>query len=362
MKSSIFLIGCLAAAVTIGFSSCSSDEPDEIPTNEYLVPNGAYLLNQGNYSNKIEGALNVLDFDSSTMAQGVFKAANQRSLGSTPQCGIAYGAYIYIGVYESNTIEIIDRNTYKSVKQISLEGSKQGQMPRSMAAHEGKVYVSMYDGYLARLDTATKVIDASVKVGPNPEIIAIHGNNIYVPNSDGMNWAVGYGTTASIVSIETFKVVSTIEVPLNPYKFVSLGSSLYLLSRGDYGAVSAAVYKIESNNSATLVAPATMVAGNPTSNSLYLVNAPWGGTVSYSLYNAATGTSSTLDIKNVDYPSGIGVDPVSGTLLISSYPLENGKASYTLPGYVCRFNSAGNYIDRFNIGVGEPCMFFTGNI
>lgn len=361
MKKSFLLTGCLLAAVTLGFSSCSSDDPDDVTANEYLIKNGAYLLNQGNYSNKIEGALNVLDLDNSTMAQGVFKAANKRSLGSTPQCGVVYGGHIYIGVYESNTIEIIDRNTYKSVKQISLDGSAQGQMPRSMAAHGGKVYISMFDGYLARLDTASKTIDASVKVGPNPEIIAVHGNHIYVPNSDGMNWAVGYGTTASIVSIAPFRVVSTIDVPLNPYKFVSLGSSLYLLSRGDYGAVAAAVYKIGNNNTATLVAPATMVAGSSSTNSLYLVNAPWGGIISYSHYDCASGKISALDIKNVDYPSGIGVDPESGTVLISSYPLENGSASYSLPGYVCRFNSSGSFIDRFNIGVGEPNMFFTGN-
>ncbi len=361
MKKSFLFFGCLAATVALGLSSCSSDDPDETPSNEYLIKNGAYLLNQGNYRNKIEGALNVLDLDNSTMAQSVFKSVNQRSLGSTPQCGVVYGGYIYVGVYESNTIEVIDRNTYRSVKQISLDGSAQGQMPRSMAAHGGKVYISMFDGYLARLDTASKTIDASVKVGPNPEIIAVHGNNIYVPNSDGMNWAVGYGTTASIVSIEPFKVTSTIEVPLNPYKFVSLGSSLYLLSRGDYGAVAAGVYKIGSNNSATHIAEATMVAGYPSGNSLYLVNAPWGGKVSYSLYNGATGATSALNISNVDYPSGIGVDPNTGSILISSYPLENGSPSYSLPGYVCRFSQSGSFIDRFDIGVGEPYMFFSVN-
>ena len=240
---------CVATLMAQALTSCSSD--DEPVVDEPLIPavtSGAFLLNQGNYSNKIEGSLNLLDFTTSTMTQNVFTTVNGRSLGSTPQCGVIYGSKMYIGMYESNTIEILDLRTCESLKQIRLENSTNGQQPRSMATDGGKVYISMYDGYVARLDTASMEIDASVKVGPNPEIITIYSGRIYVPNSDGMNWQNGYGTTASIVTLNPFKVESTFEVPLNPYKFFVRGSNLYLLSRGNYGDQQAAVYRIDGED------------------------------------------------------------------------------------------------------------------
>lgn len=347
---------CVATLMAQALTSCSSD--DEPVVDEPLIPavtSGAFLLNQGNYSNKIEGSLNLLDFTTSTMTQNVFTTVNGRSLGSTPQCGVIYGSKMYIGMYESNTIEILDLRTCESLKQIRLENSTNGQQPRSMATDGGKVYISMYDGYVARLDTASMEIDASVKVGPNPEIITIYSGRIYVPNSDGMNWQNGYGTTASIVTLNPFKVESTFEVSLNPYKFFVRGSNLYLLSRGNYGDQQAAVYRIDGEESIH-IADATMAV--PYGNDIYLVNAPWGASVSYSRYNASTEQITPMSISNIDAPASIGIDPKSGTMLISSYTLENGKASYSLPGYVCRYDLSGNYIDRFDMGVGEAVFMF----
>lgn len=348
-----------AAAVALAIlPSCSSDdEPASDDSKVNYITDGAFILNQGNYDKKIEGSLNVLDYTTSTLTPDIFMSANGRSIGSTPQCGVVYGSKIYVGMYESNTIEILDRATYKSVRQINLQGSTQGQNPRSMAVSGGKIYISMYDGYLARLDTASMAIDGAVKVGPNPEIIAIKGNEIYVPNSDGLNWQNGYGTTASIVSINPFKEVRTITVPLNPAQFIVSGQDIFLLAKGDYMGVASALHKMGADGSFTEIAPATIVASRD--RDFYLINAPWGAGVTYSRYNASTGALQSMSISNIDNPSAMAVDPKDGTLLISSYPLENGKPSYLLPGYICRFSASGSYIDRFDIGVGSPCIFFT---
>ena len=128
------------AATMTGFTSCSDDdEPMPKDPDFPTLSSGAYVLNQGSYSKKIEGALNVIDYTTATIADDVFTKANNRSLGSTPQCGIAYGGKIYLGMYGSKTIEIIDRYTYKSVQQIRLDESTQGQSPRNMVAKEAAV-------------------------------------------------------------------------------------------------------------------------------------------------------------------------------------------------------------------------------
>lgn len=305
MKKYQFLMG-IAAFSLAGFTSCSDDDktPDPLPGgNSAIVQDGAFFLNQGNMGKKLEGSLNVLNYSNGEMLKNVFYDANKRSLGNTPQCGVVYGGRIYLGIYESSTIEILDRYTFKSVKQIKLDNPDAGQSPRSIVADGKKVYISMYNGYVARLDTLTKEIDANVKVGPNPEIMAVHNGKLYVPNSDGMNWQSGYGTTASVITLSTFTVEKNITVPVNPYKFIVMDGNLYLHSRGDYGDNPAALYKMESDNKFTKIYDTTYVAGND--GIFYLIDAPWvdNAVYTYTKYDVAKKTTEKVNFENITAPS-----------------------------------------------------------
>lgn len=353
-----YLYVALAAMMAGCLASCSDDDSPEIPDPDFPKnSNGVFILNQGSYYSNIEGMLSLIDYGKGEIFNNIFSKTNNRSLGNTPQCAVAYGSRIYIGVYGSQTIEVIDRNTYKSLQQIKLENSSEGKSPRSMVAHGGKVYVSMYEGYLARLDTLTLNIDASVKVGPNPENIAIYKDRIYVPNSDGMNYLEGYGTTASIVSMNPFQVENTITVPLNPTEFFTNGQKLFLKAMGNYGDVDAAVYEIKDDYSYSEIGKATISTVN--GNTVYLINAPYNSKeITYSKYDITSQKTTSINISNIDSPSGLGVDPQSGYIFISSYPMDNGYASYSLPGYVCEFDANGNFKKKYPIGAGTAFIFF----
>ena len=57
------------AATMTGFTSCSDDdEPMPKDPDFPTLSSGAYVLNQGSYSKKIEGALNVIDYTTATIA------------------------------------------------------------------------------------------------------------------------------------------------------------------------------------------------------------------------------------------------------------------------------------------------------
>lgn len=58
-------------------------------------------------------------------------------MGGTPQDAIVYGSKMYIAIYGSNIIEIVDKNTAKSIKQI-VPTSTQGEGPRDIIAANGK--------------------------------------------------------------------------------------------------------------------------------------------------------------------------------------------------------------------------------
>ncbi len=350
----------MALMMSAAMISCSDDDdtPDPVlPETPSL--NTAYILSQGNLRKNIEGSLDVMNLDNNSVTVGVFKSVNGQSLGNTPQAAVRYGSKIYIGAYQSNLIHIIDAKTYRLVKQLSL-ANETGQEPRSLVAKGGKVYISMYNGYVSRLDTLTQRIDATVKVGPNPEIIAIKGDYLYVPNSDGMNYAVGYGTTASKINLNDFEAApATFTVGLNPCQFVTNGTDLFLLCKGNYNDVASMVYHVDDSGNSEPVAEATLV--DIKDNNLYLINAPYGNPeIGYSIYNIATKQTSPMIAQGdgVDSPAAIAVKPGTGDIFITSYNMDNGYASYSTPGYIVRYDANGKRLTKQAVGTGPCAIFF----
>lgn len=357
-KLNKFLI--LPVAIMTMMSSCDNKnsyiEPDPV---ELGVP-VAYIINQGNHYSKIEGSLNSLNLLTGAFQRDAFLNANLRYLGATPQCGVLYGSKLYVGMSDSHTIEVIDPRTFKSIKQISLEESTNGRSPRSMISHEGNIYISMFEGYVARLDTVSLEIDESVKVGANPEKMAEYKGKLYVPNSEGMNYLENkpYGTTASVVTFSPFEVEKTIEVPLNPNEFLSNGVELFLLAMGDYGTTESAVYKLGTDGKWVKVGPATSAALYYTN--LILVNNPFGGEPTITLVNVSTLGRVEVNFPEATCPASVAIDPYTLAILIQTYRVpEGGFADYDSPSKLCVYNANFQYVDSFDIGVG-PATIITG--
>lgn len=343
-------------SITPLFYACSDDD-NEIPEDTLIKrTNGLYVTNAGNLSNNINGALSIIDFDKETVTNNLFMDVNARSLGGTPQDAVVYGSKMYIAVYGSNVIEVVDKATAKSIKQIIPEKS-QGEGPRDIVATEGKVFISMYDGYVSRIDTTNLTIDATIAVGPNPEEMAIANNYLYVTNSDGMNYGAGYinGKSVSKINISSFTEEKKISVGLNPTKIcATTNGDVFIIAMGDYASNPATVQKISSNDEVSDVTHATLMTVKD--NTLYLINAPYGATANeYIKYDTqdATFTSDFID-KPVDSPCTIAVHPSTGKIYISSYNLVGGYASYTTDGYVNEYSATGKFSKRYDVGVG-PC-------
>ncbi|MDE7413751.1 MAG: hypothetical protein K2N05_08210 [Muribaculaceae bacterium] len=367
-----FLSWAFVASMIV-VASCSDDKPSPDNPNPDPTPSkqshGAFILNQGQDYNKIEGSLNYIDLSTLSVSKDIFTEVNHRSLGTTPQCGICYGNKIYIGVYGSNTIEILDADSYQSIKQIKLDSST-GTEPRSMVKYDGKILISMFDGYVARLDTTSLEIESKVKVGPNPEKMAIYKGKLYVPNSDGNNWMVGYGTTASIIDLATFSVESTVNVPLNPENFMVSNDRLFLLSRGNYRMVPSNLYEIDPEIAQlqkkdpeagySLIASATIAT--PAEEHIYLIDAPYKQneiSISYSKYNTKTSKLEKWNPTDISYPNQIAVEPYSGNVIVTSYILDGIFPSYTAPGYAVVYDKDESIIKKFDIGSGPAAIFFS---
>lgn len=364
-----------AMIVMAGAAFTACDDEEEIiggGSTITLTPEstGVLILNNGNQGNHIDGDFSIISYDGLGCANNVFAATNNRSLGNTPNRAIVYGSKIYAAVTQSNTIEIANWGDLTSVSQIALAEDDSIAQPRDVIGKDGYVYVSMYSGHVARIDTATLQIDKTVSVGAYPEIMTVSGGYLYVPNS-----GQGSGTTVSQISLASFTKTKDITVPVNPAEMAcDAQGNVYVRSAGWYDMANgwkqmdAAVFKLNLDGGEhTRVADATLISVPEGSNVLYAVNYPYGATeISYFKVDLAAGGSEYTSVPltiSADAPAAIGVDPVNGNIVLTSYSLDdNGYASYSTPGYANLYKNDGTLIKKFTTGVG-PCgiSFFTGN-
>lgn len=361
---------------TAVMTSCSDDnDGPETYLQEYST--GAYVVNSGNMYNKIESSLTAIDYASSTATQKVFKAANGRSLGNTANDGIVYGNKIYLAVDQSNTIEVIDKKTKQSIKQIKttdLLGKAEGAEPRHIIADGGKVYFTTYGGYVAAVDTTDFALQKKWKVGNSPEGLVFGNGNLYVANS---NYAAG-GGNISCINLSNDKVeTKNIEGVNNPTSIYYASNVLYVLDNPVYGpapdyaatgenalrAVSFAdgkSQKVADGNYAVCVTPGATTRMQAAHPYFYVLNAPFGGTPSVSVFTAGSTQPQALTLSEMPVsPCGIFADPLNGHIFVLSYKMgDKGTPDYNGNGYVVEYDRAGQKQHEYETGVGSCAMFF----
>lgn len=361
---------------TAVMTSCSDDnDGPETYLQEYST--GAYVVNSGNMYNKIESSLTAIDYASSTATQKVFKAANARPLGDTANDGIVYGNKIYLAVDQSNTIEVIDKKTKQSIKQIKttdLLGNAEGVHPRHIIADGGKVYFTTYGGYVAAVDTTDFALQKKWKVGNYPEGLVFGNGNLYVANS---NYAAGGGNISCINLSNDNVKTKNIEGVNNPTSIYYASNVLYVLDNPVYGpapdyaatgenalrAVSFAEgksQKVADGNYAVCVTPGATTRMDVVRPYFYVLNAPIGGTSSVSVLVAGSTQPQALTLSEMPVsPCGIFVDPLNGHIFVLSYRLgDSGYADYNGNGYVVEYDRAGQKLHEYETGVGSCAMFF----
>ncbi len=375
MKTRDFLkLLVMMLAVPFVFAACSDDdgpvpsptpEPTPVPDPEpdYSVPTdqqGLYVFNGGNQGKSIDGSLSFINFSKQEVSNNVFAAKNNRSLGATVQNGAVFKGALFIAVYDSKTIEVVDKLTLESIKQITTPSTSNG--PRYVVADDQYVYASLYSGEVIRINPATNEIDKTISVGPNPEEMVIVNGFLYVVNSDGLNWNGGYanGKSVSKIDLSTFEEVKKIGVGLNPTRIAADDTYVYVVAMGDYGATPSSIWKIDANDNTTDTGvSATWIAVN--AGLLYVINSVYNAdyttTNNYTVYNVedmSVKTENFLQDDLVESPAGIVIDPVGGNIFISSYYLENGFPAYSTIGHVIQYDFDGVSSWDFSAGVG-PC-------
>ncbi|MBR3626007.1 MAG: Ig-like domain-containing protein [Bacteroidaceae bacterium] len=324
---------------------------------EVDAENMLLVFNGGSYYQSIDGSLSVVKYEKSQKVNNdVFLNTNKRSLGATPQDGIIFGDNLYIAVYQSNTIEVVNKYSFESVEIIQLDEAT--GLPRDIVADDNYVYVSMYTGYVARIDPKTNKIDKTVQVGPNPEEMVIEDDFLYVVNSDGMNYMDNYanGKTVSKVNLKSFTEEKKIPVGLNPTSIVESDDKLFVIC-SDYSAPT--IWVIENDSAKDTGILASFMAEED--DVLYVIYFGYNedysiGEITYNSYKTSdlSVVSSNFVKTPVDAPAGITVD--DNRIFVSSYNQNVGFPLYSGEGYVNEYKMDGTLVKRYDVGVGPAHM------
>ena len=374
-----YLLGL--AVLLMGTAVMTSCDPAEDYPETYLqeYSTGAYVVNSGNMYSNIKSSLTAIDYASSTATQNVFKAANGRTLGNIANDGIVYGNKIYLAVDKENTIEVIDKTTKKSIKQINtteLLGKAEGADPRHIIADGGKVYFTTYGGYVAAVDTTDFALQKKWQVGSYPEGLVIGNGNLYVANS---NYGNGGGNISCINLSNDNVETKNIEGVNNPTSIYYAAGLLYVLDNQYYDASFNAYgenslrtvefaegksQKVADGNYAACVTTGAATTARTSVEEVrphfFVLNAPYGGTPSVSVFVAGITQPQPMTLSEMPVsPCGIFADPLNGHIFVLSYRLgDSGYADYNGNGYVVEYDSAGQKLHEYETGVGSCAMFF----
>ena len=367
MKKNFFKnlkFAAVALTVCAGFAACSDDENEATPIDWTNNANGAYVINQGNQYGGVAGAVSYIDLSTWNVTNGVFLSVNGQSLGDTPQAAVHYGSKIYVPVYGSNKLWIVDGTTLKKLAEVSTNE------PEAVCGAGKYVFVTNNDGKLTRVDTLSYET-SQIEVGPNPANLCEANGKVYVSISDGYNYAGGYadGKKVAVVNAETFTKERDVTVGTNPGSIVSdKWGNVYVVARGDYYTEMPKVQRIAPDYTVTDYCSGQLVACN--GNRLYVVDYTADYTtntcdVKSALYltsqdasaTPAAESSWTLDANHLpEMPNALDINPANGDLYVCA---DNGPLGYSSNGYVYVYDANGNYKAKANVGVHPYGVVFT---
>ena len=167
----------------------------------------------------------------------------------------------------------------------------------------------------------------------------------------------------SVVDLETFQVVNTIDVAINLHRMeIDRFGRIYVSSRGNYYEVGSDVYVIDSRTdqvtgSLGLAASEMCLCGD----SLYLINVEWNyvtesNTVGYALYDVQKQEIVTRNFitdgtdKQIEVPYGIAVNPDTREFFVTD------AGDYVTPGYLYCYSPEGRL--KWKVRTGDiPAHF-----
>lgn len=365
------------AFIALLLAGCRGDYPlipaDVIDVGDYpeglKTVKGLYLLNEGNMgSNKC--TLDFLDYTTGQYHRNIYPERNPhmvKELGDVGNDLQIYGSKLYAVINCSHYVEVMDVENAQHVGKVDVVNC------RYIVFNKGKAYVSSYagpvqldpnarPGKVVEIDTVDLSIKREVVVGYQPEEMVIKGDRLYVANSGGYRFP-NYDRTVSVIDLNTFKVVNTIDVAINLHRMaMDRYGRIYVSSRGDYYGVHSDVFVLDSKTEQVtgqlgVGASEFCMSGD----SLYMFGVEWSyvtssNTITYAIYDTKKQQIVSRNFitdgtdKQIAIPYGLAVNPVTKEFFVAD------AKTYVNPGMLFCFSPEGK--KRWSVRTGDiPAQF-----
>ncbi|MBR1550551.1 MAG: hypothetical protein IJ634_07950 [Bacteroidales bacterium] len=332
MKNTLRML--LIGLLSIGMAACEKEKEN---TNGNVQSTGALVLNEGSFGVN-NASISALDITSGDIDNQWFQNANNRGLGNNAQDMVLYQSKVYVTVTESNTLEAIDPAT-----GISTQKSMGTLKPRSIAAQDGKLYISCYTpACVVRVDAASLATEDTCLLGEfHPEGIAIAQGKAFVVSAYNDSYA--YDNHLYVIDLNSFSVSSTIEVGLNPNKVEKINDNKLIVTwTGNYSDVPSGCAIIDANSLTASTVNHGLTKGSVYNGKVYGYDAPYGSTTSWLVIDAEGNVSDFPFAVSVDNnPYGININPANGDIYIMDADYSAGGNVYCYkPDGTLRFKAA----------------------
>ncbi|MDH6355569.1 hypothetical protein M2132_001914 [Dysgonomonas sp. PH5-45] len=353
----LFSKALLCVALMAFCVSCDDDNNNGGGGGLPTITDGVLILNNG-LMGENNASIDFYNTATGEVESDFFYRANQQALGDGGQDMLVYGSNIFVTVTESNMIYVLDRQGRIKERIQPKNDNDEPLNPRSLTSADGKVYVSLYGGYVGRIDTLNYAFDKVKLDGRYPEGLVVLNNKLYVANS---NYAFdGSGKNLYVINLSDFsKVSESIDVHLNPMSLTKDNSgNIYIISMGNY--LPDIPNQLQKYNPSTKqlenIGQATgMVFSN---NKLYTYF------IEYTLDGQTKASFAYYDVKNkqmvnerfvdadntvdLSKASSLSIDPVSKYFYIGISP------SYTVNGNMYVFDANGGFVKKFSTSGPNP--------
>lgn len=324
---------------------------------------GFFLVNEGNMgSNKC--TIDHFDARTGGYQRNIFPERNPgvvKELGDVGNDIAIHDDRLYVVVNCSNLVEVMNVHTAEHIGSVTIPNC------RYIVFDGDRAYVSSYagpvqidpearPGKVVEIDTRTLTITREVVVGYQPEEMVITGGRLYVANSGGYRYP-NYDRTISVVDLESFEVVNTIDVAINLHRMeLDRFGRIYVSSRGDYYGTGSDIYVVDVATERVIgrlgLAASEMCIDD---DRLYVISTEWSYTsnsneVSYAVYDTAEERIVSRSFitdgteKQIALPYGLAVNPETKEIYVCD------ATNYVTPGYLYCFSPGGELKWRVRTG------------
>lgn len=324
---------------------------------------GFFLVNEGNMgSNKC--TIDHFDARTGGYQRNIFPERNPgvvKELGDVGNDIAIHDDRLYVVVNCSNLVEVMNVHTAEHIGSVTIPNC------RYIVFDGDRAYVSSYagpvqidpearPGKVVEIDTRTLTITREVVVGYQPEEMVITGGRLYVANSGGYRYP-NYDRTISVVDLESFEVVNTIDVAINLHRMeLDRFGRIYVSSRGDYYGTGSDIYVVDVATERVIgrlgLAASEMCIDD---DRLYVISTEWSYTsnsneVSYAVYDTAEERILSRSFitdgteKQIALPYGLAVNPETKEIYVCD------ATNYVTPGYLYCFSPGGELKWRVRTG------------